>query len=83
MSISCASRAAWRSIVSPTSRLLRAGGSRVSGFSRRAVDAGVRLITDLQLARAVIQALRQTRPDDLNNVVAWNDRLASRPFPLI
>ena len=50
---------------------------------RRAVDAGVPLITDLQLARAVIEALRQTRPDDLNNVVAWNDHLASRPFPLI
>ncbi len=42
---------------------------------RRAVDAGVPLITDLQLARAVIEALRQTRPDDLNDVVAWNDRL--------
>ena len=50
---------------------------------RRAVDAGVPLITDLQLARAVIEALRQTRPDDLNNVVAWNDYLASRPFPLV
>jgi carbamoyl-phosphate synthase large subunit len=49
---------------------------------RRAVDAGVPLITDLQLARAVIEALRWIRPDDLNNFVAWNDHLASRPFPL-
>ena len=49
---------------------------------RRAVDVGVPLITDLQLARAVIEALRWIRPDDLNNVVAWNDRLASRPFSL-
>ena len=41
---------------------------------RRAVDQGVPLITDLQLARAVIEALRWIGPDDLQ-VVAWNDYL--------
>jgi len=41
---------------------------------RRAVDQGVPLITDLQLARAVTEALRWVGPDDLR-VVAWNDYL--------
>lgn len=41
---------------------------------RSAVDAGVPLITDLQLARAVIEAMRWRRPDSLE-VVAWNDYL--------
>jgi carbamoyl-phosphate synthase large subunit len=39
---------------------------------RRAVDAGVPLITDLQLARAVIEALRVTREGDLT-LRAWDD----------
>ncbi len=39
---------------------------------RRAVDAGVPLITDLQLARAVVEALRWHTPDALG-VVSWND----------
>jgi len=41
---------------------------------RAAVDHDVPLITDLQLARAVVEALRVKRPDDLR-VVAWNDFL--------
>ena len=32
---------------------------------RRAVDAGIPLITDLQLARAVIEALRHRKVEDL------------------
>jgi carbamoyl-phosphate synthase large subunit len=39
---------------------------------RRAVDAGVALITDLQLARAVIEAMRWQKPDSLQ-LVALND----------
>ena len=42
---------------------------------RQAVDCGVPLITDLQLARAVIEALRWKTPDDLR-VLAWDDYLA-------
>jgi carbamoyl-phosphate synthase large subunit len=42
---------------------------------RQAVDAGVPLITDLQLARAVIEALRWKKPTELN-VLSWNDYLA-------
>ncbi len=43
---------------------------------RRAIDAGVPLITDRQLARAVVEALRWRTLDTLE-LVAWNDRLAS------
>ncbi len=39
---------------------------------RRAVEAGVPLITDLQLARALIEALRHRRMKDLS-VLAWQD----------
>ena len=39
---------------------------------RRAVDVGIPLITDLQLARAVVEALRWRKPADLD-VIAWND----------
>jgi carbamoyl-phosphate synthase large subunit len=39
---------------------------------RRAVEAGVPLVTDLQLARALIEALRQRRMKDLS-VLAWQD----------
>ncbi len=47
---------------------------RPDGFliRRRACDAGVPLITDLQLARAVIEALRWKTPQALN-IMAWND----------
>jgi carbamoyl-phosphate synthase large subunit len=41
---------------------------------RSAVDHGVPLITDLQLARAVIDALRVKKPGGLR-LVAWNDFL--------
>jgi carbamoyl-phosphate synthase large subunit len=49
---------------------------RPDGFfiRRSAVDHGVPLITDLKLARAVIEALRVKRPIHLD-VVAWNDFL--------
>ena len=39
---------------------------------RCAVDAGVPLITDLQLARAVIEALRCRKSQSLN-VLAWGE----------
>ena len=39
---------------------------------RRAVDAGVALITDLQLARAVIEALRSKTMSDMG-ATAWDD----------
>ena len=45
---------------------------------RRAVDQNVPLITDLQLARAVVEALRWIGPDDVQ-VVAWNDYLDQQP----
>ena len=38
---------------------------------RCAVDHNVPLITDLQLARAVVEALRQKRPEDLK-AISWN-----------
>ena len=41
---------------------------------RRAIDAGVPLITDRQLARAVVEALRWRTLDTLD-LVAWNDRV--------
>jgi carbamoyl-phosphate synthase large subunit len=48
---------------------------------RRAVDLGVPLITDLQLARAVVEALRRTHPEQIR-VVAWNDYLSRESRPL-
>jgi carbamoyl-phosphate synthase large subunit len=42
---------------------------------RRAVDMGVPLITDLQLARAVVEALRWKKFDDLK-VIPWDEYLA-------
>lgn len=48
---------------------------------RQAVDHGVPLITDLQLARAIVEALRYRKPSDLE-VLAWNDYLGrSEPSP--
>ena len=46
---------------------------------RAAVDAGVPLITDLQLARAVIEALRRRKPGDLQ-VLAWEDYVSREAF---
>lgn len=43
---------------------------------RCAVDCGVPLITDLQLARAVVEAMRHRRRGDLK-IIAWNDYLAA------
>ncbi len=44
---------------------------------RHAVDCGIPLITDLPLARALIEALRHKQPPQLE-VLAWNDFLAGR-----
>ena len=48
--------------------------SELGGYliRRRAVEAGVPLVTDLQLARALIEALRRRRMTDLS-VLAWQD----------
>ncbi len=48
---------------------------------RRAVDAGIPLITDLKLAGAVVEALRATRHRDLS-VEAWSDYLNRQVVPL-
>ena len=45
---------------------------------RAAVDAGVPLITDLQLARAVVEALRRRKPGDLQ-IRAWEDYVNCEP----
>ena len=45
---------------------------------RAAVDAGVPLITDLQLARAVVEALRRRKPEDLQ-IRAWEDYVSRGP----
>ena len=42
---------------------------------RRAVDAGIPLLTDLQLARAVIEALRNRKPAELR-LLAYDEYLA-------
>jgi carbamoyl-phosphate synthase large subunit len=47
---------------------------------RRAVEAGVPLITDLQLARAVIEALRRRERYNLN-VLAWQDYMKRNATP--
>ena len=39
---------------------------------RQAIDHGVPLVTDLQLARAIVEALRWRNPSSLE-VIAWND----------
>ncbi len=55
---------------------------RPDGFEirRAAVDAGVPLITDLQLARAVIEALRTRGPADLQ-LLAWDEHAAPAAPP--
>ncbi len=45
---------------------------------RCAVDHGVPLLTDLQLARVVVEALRVKGPRDLT-ITAWNDFLLEEP----
>jgi carbamoyl-phosphate synthase large subunit len=47
---------------------------------RRAVDAGVPLITDLQLARAVVEALSRKSSERLG-VIAWNDFMPNHRTP--
>jgi hypothetical protein len=57
---------------------------RPDGYAirRRTVDAEIPLITDLMLARALVDAMRIRRgPSDLG-VVAWNDFLARKPMAL-
>ena len=51
---------------------------RPDGFQirRQAVEAGVSLITDLPLARAVIEALCQKSQASLK-IVSWNDYLSA------
>jgi carbamoyl-phosphate synthase large subunit len=49
---------------------------------RAAVDAGVPLITDLQLARAVIEALRRKKRADLP-LLAWSEYVSREPAPLV
>jgi carbamoyl-phosphate synthase large subunit len=48
---------------------------------RRAVDAGIPLITDLKLAGAVVEALRSKRPHELG-IVALGDYIERRIVPL-
>jgi carbamoyl-phosphate synthase large subunit len=45
---------------------------------RRAIDMGIPLITDRQLARALVEALRWRASEELQ-VVAWNDFQAGSP----
>jgi carbamoyl-phosphate synthase large subunit len=47
---------------------------------RRAIDTGIPLITDRQLARALVEALRWHGSDELD-VVAWNDFHSGHPRP--
>jgi len=47
---------------------------------RHAVDLGVPLVTDLQLARAIVEALRWKKPSSLE-VRAWNDYVGRSPLP--
>ncbi len=48
---------------------------------RRAVDAGIPLITDLQLARAVVEALRYKRLEDLTTL-SYDEYLSRQPVAL-
>ena len=48
---------------------------------RRAVDAGIPLITDLQLAQAIIEALRHRKVKDLA-ILSWDEYAARRPVAL-
>jgi carbamoyl-phosphate synthase large subunit len=48
---------------------------------RRAVDAGIPLITDLQRAQAIIEALRHRKVEDLA-ILSWDEYAARRPVAL-
>src|SRR6516225_2275496 len=48
---------------------------------RRAVDAGIPLITDLQRAQAIIEALRHRKVKDLA-ILSWDEYAARRPVAL-
>ena len=48
---------------------------------RRAVDAGIPLITDLQRAQAIIEALRHRKVKDLA-LLSWDEYAARRPVAL-
>ncbi len=56
--------------------------SRQDGYlvRRRAVDAGIYLITDLQLVRAVIKALR-CRVSGSLQLVSWNENQTRNNTP--
>jgi carbamoyl-phosphate synthase large subunit len=66
-------------LVINVSRQYDAAG-RPDGFEirRAAVDAGVPLVTDLQLARSLVEALRTRGPADLH-LLAWDERTAASP----
>src|SRR6185436_14039999 len=49
---------------------------------RRAVDAGIPLITDNHLARAVIEALRWKKTGESLRILAWDNYLARSPISL-
>jgi carbamoyl-phosphate synthase large subunit len=49
---------------------------------RAAVDAGIPLITDLQLARAVVEALRVKKPEALQ-MLAWEDYVGRKRSGLL
>jgi len=53
-------------------------GPMVYWIRRQAVELGVPLITDLQLARAIVEALRWRTPSSLK-LVAWNDYVGRSP----
>ncbi|MFO0722601.1 MAG: carbamoyl-phosphate synthase (glutamine-hydrolyzing) large subunit [Myxococcota bacterium] len=49
---------------------------------RRSVDAGIPLITDIQLARAVVEALRRLKSDGELPLLAWDEYLSRRSLAL-
>jgi len=49
---------------------------------RRAVDAGVPLVTDIHLARALVEALRRNKTEKELPVLAWDEYLGRRPMSL-
>jgi carbamoyl-phosphate synthase large subunit len=59
------------------------GQGRPDGYHirRRAVDAGIPLITDLQRAQSVIEALRHRKVKDLA-ILSWDEYAARRPVAL-
>ena len=49
---------------------------------RRSVDAGIPLITDIHLARAVVEALRRHKTDGDLGLFAWDEYLSRRSLAL-